>query len=103
MSARAKGLGEEIRQLRQQAEQLSSPDTFVQSSKLKRAANAKEKELESVWQELQGNHKSKGARNIKVIYYITGFKNQQILPVWFRPPIAYVCMLVYKHAIGSLQ
>ena len=50
--AKVAQLSREIRSLRQDAEGLNNPDTFVKSAKLQRSANAKEKEVSELKQEL---------------------------------------------------
>lgn len=71
MADQAKALSKEIAGLRRDAELLNNPDTFVQSAKLNRLANSKEKDLESIWNSLQENRKKQriyGA--LKVCSYV---------------------------------
>lgn len=57
LAGQAKALNKEILGLRRDAEALNNPDRFVESAKLNRLANNKEKELDMVWNDLKKDRK----------------------------------------------
>eukprot|EP00803_Ostreobium_quekettii_P000332 evm.model.scf_844EXC.1 EVM.evm.TU.scf_844EXC.1 scf_844EXC:3709-4988(+) len=63
--AMAEALLAEIHGLRRDADRLSGPDTFVQSAKMQRSANAKEKELAGLWED------HKGSENAGVLWWMS--------------------------------